>query len=122
MQSQLPGRLGDPTMTLLTDPRMDPRVAKVIAATGDIGDAIEPVDGSASYEACLDYGSKLEALMSLPHPQMLEAMPDYSDVEQTTEVIQGVDGNAITLYIHRPVNQSGALPCGFIPTVAGWSS
>ena len=113
MQSQLPGRLGDPTMTLLTDPRMDPRVAKVIAATGDIGDAIEPVDGSASYEACLDYGSKLEALMSLPHPQMLEAMPDYSDVEQTTEVIQGVDGNAITLYIHRPVNQSGALPCVF---------
>ena len=51
--------------------------------------------------------------MSLPHPQMLEAMPDYSDVEQTTEVIQGVDGNAITLYIHRPVNQSGALPCVF---------
>ena len=44
MQNHLPGRLGDPTMTLLTDPRMDPRVASVIAAVGDIGDAIEPLD------------------------------------------------------------------------------
>ena len=113
MQSQLPGRLGDPNMTLLTDPRMDPRVASVIAATGDIGDAIEPVDENAPYQACVEYGTKLEALMSLPHAQMRAAMPDYSDVEQSTEVIQGVDGNEVTLYIHRPINQQGAMPCVF---------
>ena len=54
MQSQLPGRLGDPNMTLLTDPGWIPEWQGVIAATGDIGDAIEPVDGAASYEACVD--------------------------------------------------------------------
>ena len=69
MQSRLPGRLGDPNMTPTTDPRMDPRVASVIAATGDIGDAIEPVDENAPYQACVEYGTKLEALMSLPHAQ-----------------------------------------------------
>lgn len=113
MQNHLPGRLGDPTMTLLTDPRMDPRVASAIAAVGDIGDAIEPLHSDASYEACVDYGTKLEALMSMPYPEMHAAMPDYSDVEQTTEVIEGVDGNEITLYIHRPSNHEGALPCIF---------
>ena len=59
--------------------------------------------------------------MSLPHPQMHAAMPDYSDVEQTTEVIQGVDGNEIALYIHRPVKQQGRCRVCSIPTVAGWS-
>ena len=113
MQNHLPGRLGDPAMTLLTDPRMDPRVASVIAATGDIGDAIEPLEPGASYEACVEYGTKLESLMSMPHPEMRAAMPDYSDVEQTTEVIQGVDGNEIRLYIHRPLNRERALPCVF---------
>ncbi len=113
MQNHLPGRLGDPTITLLTDPRMDPRVAEVIAATGDIGDAIEPLDSEASYEACVAYGTKLESLMSMAHPAMDAAMPDYGDVEQMTEVIQGVDGNEITLYVHRPVNQDRALPCVF---------
>ena len=42
---------------------------------------------------------------------MHAVMPDYSDVEQTTEVIQGVDGNEIALYIHRPVKQQVAMPC-----------
>ena len=66
-----------------------------------------------SHQACVEYGTKLEALMSLPHAQMRAAMPDYSDVEQSTEVIQGVDGNEVTLYIHRPINQQGAMPCVF---------
>ena len=50
MQEQLPGRLGDPNMTLLTDPRMDPRVASLLIAAGDLLDGIEPLDSNASYE------------------------------------------------------------------------
>ena len=32
-------------------------------------------------------------------------------VERRTEVIRGVDGNDIRLYIHTPKNASGPLPC-----------
>ena len=53
MQEQLPGRLGDPSMTLLTDPRMDPRVVNLLAASGDLLDGIEPLDSTASYEEAL---------------------------------------------------------------------
>ena len=48
MQEQLPGRLGDPSMTLLTDPRMDPRVVNLLAASGDLLDGIEPLESNAS--------------------------------------------------------------------------
>ena len=46
MQEQLPGRLGDPSMTLLTDPRMDPRVASLLAAAGDLLDGIASLDST----------------------------------------------------------------------------
>ena len=59
--------------------------------------------------------------MSLLHPQMHAAMPDYSDVEQSTEVIQGVDGNEVTLYIHRPLKSTRSDAVQSTPTVAGWS-
>jgi acetyl esterase/lipase len=38
-------------------------------------------------------------------------LPQIENVETRTEVIGGVDGNAITLYVHRPKNISGPLPC-----------
>ena len=41
MLELLPGRLGDSNMTLLTDPRMDPRVAQLLAVAGDFVDDIE---------------------------------------------------------------------------------
>ena len=40
-------------------------------------------------------------------------MPDFSDVRQYQETIEGVDGNEITLYIHEPINRDGPLPCVF---------
>ena len=37
--------------------------------------------------------------------------PPAVEVENSTEVIQGVDGNDITLYISRPKGAEGPLPC-----------
>ena len=113
MQEQLPGRLGDPNMTLLTDPRMDPRVASLLTAAGDLLDGIEPLDSTASHEEALALCEQLESKIALAHPLAEAAMPDFSDVHQYEEVIQGVDGNNITLYIHQPINRDGPLPCIF---------
>ena len=35
-KNNYPVVLGDPSMTLLTDPRMDPRVTSLLAAAGDL--------------------------------------------------------------------------------------
>ena len=113
MQEQLPGRLGDPNMTLLTDPRMDPRVAELLAVAGDLVDDIEPLGLDADREAILAYCREVEATIALAHPLAEAAMPDFSDVRQYQETIQGVDGNDITLYIHEPINREGPLPCVF---------
>ena len=37
-------------------------------------------------------------------------LPAIEGVERTVEVIKGVDGNDITLYIHRPSGRDGSLP------------
>ncbi|MBP73318.1 MAG: alpha/beta hydrolase, partial [Gammaproteobacteria bacterium] len=113
MQEQLPGRLGDPNMTLLTDPRMDPRVAELLAVEGDLVDDIEPLGLDADRDAILAYCREVEATIALAHPLAEAAMPDFSDVHQYQETIQGVDGNDITLYIHEPINREGPLPCVF---------
>ena len=36
---KLPGRLGDPTLTLLTDPRLDPRLVEALTLMGHVPDA-----------------------------------------------------------------------------------
>jgi acetyl esterase/lipase len=38
-------------------------------------------------------------------------LPPITNVKRRTEVIKGVDGNDINLYIHTPQNMSGPLPC-----------
>ncbi len=113
MQKHLPGRLGDPTMTLVTDPRMDPRVAAVLAAAGDLGDAVAPIEPSATYEQSLEYCAQLEIASAMTHQMEAAAMPDFSDIRRTTEVIKGVDGNDIKLHIHQPLTQNKPLPCIF---------
>ena len=113
MQEQLPGRLGDPNRTLLTDPRMDPRVGSLLIAAGDLLDGIEPLDYTASYEEAHAFCEQMESKIALAHPLAEAAMPDFSDVHKYEEVIQGVDGKNITLYIHKLINRDGPLPCIF---------
>ena len=113
MQEQFPGRLGDPNITLLTDPRRDPSVAELLAVAGDLVDDIEPLGIDADRDATLAYCLEAEATIQLAHPLAEAAMPDFNDVHQYQETIQRVDGNDITLYIHEPINREGPSPCVF---------
>ena len=107
----LPGRLGNPGSTFLTDPRADPRIVAMLEAAGDLGDDIEPISVDSSYQACLDYCNAFEASAAQMHPLMESVMPSYDNVISSTETIKGVDGNYIKLYIHKPKNQDGPRPC-----------
>ncbi|MEH6557381.1 MAG: alpha/beta hydrolase fold domain-containing protein [Oceanicoccus sp.] len=107
----LPGRLGNPESTFLTDPRADPRIVTMLEAAGDLGDEITPLSEDSSYAECLEYCQAFETSAAKMHPLMEAAMPPYDDVIATTETITGVDGNEILLYIHKPKNQVAPLPC-----------
>ena len=106
-----PGRLGNPDATLFNDRRADRRIAGVVEATGGIAGDLAAPASDASYEECLEFCAAFEAAAGAMNDELTAALPVFADVERSTEVIQGVDGNDITLYIHRKKGADGPLPC-----------
>ena len=108
----LPGRLGDPHRTLKTDPRADPRLVAACAPFAlDVAPPPVPVTADSSLQDKLAYSAANEAGMEAVFTALFADLPAMTNVERRTEVIKGVDGNDITLYIHTPKNVSGPLPC-----------
>ena len=107
----LPGRLGDPNRTIGEDRRLDPRIGAALQAMEGFAPGVENIPVDSSYKDCLTYCAAFEDAAKLGHTMALEAMPAFDDVESSTETIKGVDDNDITLYIHRPKDASGPLPC-----------
>lgn len=105
----LPGRLGNPNLTLATDPRLDPRLAEVFAGLQDVLDD-SPVGPDSSYEEILEFIDKTEAELGPVWDAMVEGLPEIPNVARRTEVIRGVDGNEISLFIHEPKDRSGPSP------------
>ena len=99
----LPGRLGTPTMTLGEDPRADPRMIAAMRPLGLDGPPADAgVDGSSTLEELLAYvvGAEegFEGLFGLLAGQLAPV----AGVTRRVEVIRGLDGNDVTLYIHEP--------------------
>ena len=115
MDETLPGKLGNPNAVFETDRRADPRIAAVMAMAGDLAPGVEELAADATYEESLAYAQVFEEAAALTHPMQMEMMPDFPSVEVTSQVIKGVDGNDISLYIHQPAQRSGPLsgplPC-----------
>ncbi len=109
--SNAPGRLGDPNMTFLTDPRADPRIRAAVEVLGGFTDGVELPGADASYEDALAYCTGVEEMGAASHDMMREALPEWPTVTSTTQTITGVDGNDIQLYIHRPNDVTGPVPC-----------
>ena len=107
----LPGRLGSPDMTLRDDPRADPRMIAAMEPFG-LSDraAPAPVDASSSIEDLLDFVSEAEQGFETMFAVVAADAPDVEGVERSVEVIKGLDGNDVTVYIHRPANRPDALP------------
>lgn len=98
-------------MQLKDDPRADPRMIAAMEpfGLGLVPDA-SPVDASSPLDALLDYVGASEAgFEGLFGALALELSP-VPGVTSAVEVIKGVDGNDITLFVHRPADATGALP------------
>jgi acetyl esterase/lipase len=99
----LPGRLGSPAMVLRDDPRADPRMIAAMEPFG-LADPPEeaPVDSESPIDALLEYVAAAEEEFEALFVALTADLPEIDGVARTVEVIQGVDGNDVTLYIHRP--------------------
>lgn len=109
--SHLPGRLGNPNSTLETDRRADPRIVQAIEMMGGLAPGVDPVKADASYEEALAYSVAFEKAGEPGNDALRAALPDWPTVTTTTEVIEGVDGNDIKLFIHKPRDLNGQVPC-----------
>lgn len=107
----LPGRLGDPTMELGSDPRADPRMIAALAPFGLAGRAAElPVTRRSPLEELLAVALSTEQAFDGLFGALLADVPRAHGVEMRTLSITGVDGNEIELYVHRPIGAAGPLP------------
>jgi len=107
----LPGRLGDPNMQLRDDPRADPRMVAAMATVGmDVAPEPAPVDINSPIEQLLEYGAAAEEGFGMLGEIFSAAAPEITNVDRRTEVIRGIDGNDISLYIHTPTDVDGPVP------------
>jgi acetyl esterase/lipase len=111
-QPQLPGKLGDPSMLIKTDPRADPRMQAVMAPLGlDVAPPPAGVDVNTPIDELVAFALAAEGNFSALGPILLADAPAIDNVDHRTEVVTGVDGNEINLYIHIPKEVSGPMPC-----------
>lgn len=108
---RLPGRLGSPDLTLRDDPRSDPRMIAAMEPFGlDVAPAPAPVSAESPLEDLLEFVAAAEEGFEGLFAAVSAAMEPVTGVERTVEVTRGIDGNDITLYVHRPEGQDGPLP------------
>jgi acetyl esterase len=106
-----PGRLGDPTMELRSDPRSDPRMVAALARFGLHGAPPSPPAGCAtSRDEQLAYVAAMESGFGAVFAALIADLPPIAGISRSTQTITGVDGNDISLYISRPADQTGVLP------------
>lgn len=110
LDKELPGKLGNPDITMAKDPRLDRRLAQALASI-PMTQASIAIDAQSSYEDILAYCKEAEDLGREIHPLMMSAMPSFPTVTTETVVITGSDGNSINLYIHTPNTSRSNTPC-----------
>jgi acetyl esterase/lipase len=98
-------------MNLRDDPRADPRMIAAMAQLGmDLAPPPSPVTAASPMVDILDSLGVAEAGAQMMFGMFLPAT-EPPGVTSTVEAITGVDGNGITLYIHRPDGATAPLPC-----------
>ena len=117
----LPGKLGNPALTLDKDPRLDPRLIPLVSPGEALDAALEDsatVDLNSSYEEALKYISTLEANLDPYYDSLFGALSPVDGVSRRTQTIVDAEDHEITLYIHEPMERTEPLP-GVIHTHGG---
>ena len=110
-QTILPGKLGNPNLSIETDPRTDPRIAAAFKMAAAIPSPEAPDATRASIKTAIEYTKTFEDTAAIRHSIMEDVMPNYDNVINTVETIKGVDGNDITLYVLTPTDTTQPGPC-----------
>ncbi len=107
----LPGRLGDPDLTLGTDPRADQRMVAALEQVGLAGrDDPVPLNADSSLEDIRAVAAAGEPGFEQLFTALFGGLAPVEGLQSRTEVIPGTDGNDINLYIHSPVGAGGPRP------------
>lgn len=107
-----PGRLGNPDTCLATDPRADPRLVACLKGAGFDQNAPNPPQGfDSTREKRLAFAAEAEGGYHGFLTACCEGLREITGVDRSQEVIKGVDGNDITLFISKPASATGELPC-----------
>ena len=107
----LPGRLGDPGMSLATDPRSDPRMLAAMQPLGmDQPAPALPFGPDAPLEQVLELTTVAEEGNAGAFAALLDGLAPVEGVTSATRIINGGAGNEITLFIHRPVDGPARMP------------
>lgn len=112
-----PGRLGDPSMTVGTDPRANARLLAMLNQLGMGGFGLPPALNKVNENSSLDDIAVLikefeDGIMMLYNNIPLETPADKNEleVEMKTETIKGSDGQDMKVYVYRPKGVTGKLP------------
>jgi acetyl esterase/lipase len=110
-----PGRLGDPNMTLLTDPRTHPKIRQAIQGLGAGPNAAE-FPKQWSIESLTPSIAASEAGVTGLYEMLKNDLPTDADepaIDISEQTIKGVDGNDIKVYIYKPASAQDPLPAVF---------
>jgi acetyl esterase/lipase len=98
-------------MQLRDDPRADPRMIAAMAPLGmDGAPEPAPVDINSPIEQLLEFGMGAEEGFGMLGEILSAQAPPITNVDNRTEVIKGIDGNDISLYLHVPTDVEGPVP------------
>jgi len=99
-------------MQIKTDPRADPRMVAAMAPLGlDVTPPPTPVTAESALDEIISHCTEAEAGFAGLGDALGVTTAMVEGVTSYTEVIKGVDGNDIHLYIHKPTSAEGSLPC-----------
>ena len=108
----LPGRLGTPGLDLKDDPRADPRMVAAMEPLGmHVAPAPSPVTAANTLDELLAYCVEAEMGFNMLGEMLNADLGSVDGVSSRTEVITGIDGNDVNLYIHTPDEVDGPMPC-----------
>ena len=106
------GRLADPERSLATEPRADPRMVAALAQLGlDKHQPAAPIAVDSPLEERRQFLADTESAFAGLFAAVTETLAPVSGVSRRTITIDGPDGNAIPVEVHRPEAIGGPLPC-----------
>lgn len=108
-----PGRLGNPDMSLATDPRTNPKVLKALQAFGLAGNLVNEVPEEWTIESLAPLMAAQEQGTAAMYEMLENDLPtdvDEPAIDISEQTIKGVDDNDIKLYIYKPADAKGPLP------------